>query len=236
MVTAGNLLRSALDVLYPPRCVGCGKFETWLCVACDAAMTPTSAGDRCPNCSARWSGGLNCPRCFACTSLDRMAGAFDMDGVARQLVHGLKYRGVSDLAALMASRMERFRAAEEFDVSIAVPLHRSRQRRRGFNQADEILRRLRWPRLDGALVRLRKTETQVGLHSSERRSNVSGAFAWRGDALTGRRIVLVDDVITTGATVNECARVLREHGARSVVAFAFARASHDPSPSAPIPD
>lgn len=236
MVTVANVLKSALDLLYPRRCVGCGAFDTWLCGPCDAAMTPTTAGDRCPNCTARWAGGLNCPRCFACTSLDRMAGAFDMEGPARQLVHGLKYRGVTDLAALMAERMKQLNAVGEFDVAVVVPLHRSRRRRRGFNQAEEILRRLPWPGPDGQLVRLRKTETQVGLHSSERRSNVSGAFAWRGESLAGRRVALVDDVITTGATVNECARVLREHGARSVIALAFARASHDPSPNTGIND
>lgn len=159
-----------------------------------------------------------------------------MEGPARHLVHGLKYRGVTDLASLMAARMDLLNACVDFDVALAVPLHRSRERRRGFNQAALLLHRLRWPQAEGKLVRLRKTETQVGLRSSERRSNVRGAFAWRGPSLVGLRVAIVDDVITTGATVNECARVLREQGAHSVVAVAFARASYDPSPGAEPPD
>ncbi len=236
MVTFRTALKCAVDVLYPPRCVGCGAFDTWLCSACDAAMTPTTSGERCPNCTGRWSGGLNCPRCFACTSLDRIAGAFDLEGPARLLVHGLKYRGMTQLAALMAARMERLHSLVDFDVALPVPLHRSRLRRRGFNQAEEILHRLPWPRPGGELVRARKTDTQVGLHSTERRANVSGAFAWRGASLGGQRVALIDDVITTGATANECARVLREHGARSVVALTFTRASYDPKPAVRIDD
>lgn len=232
-----NLLGRAADVLYPPRCVGCGAFDEWLCRSCDESMTPTSEGERCGNCSGRWSGALNCPRCFHCDSLERLVGVYDMDGVTRQLVHGLKYRGVMDLAETMAGRMRFLQARHDFDVALSVPLHPSRQKRRGFNQAEEIVRRLGWPVVvGGSLVRRRKTDTQVGMHARERRNNVSGAFEWRGASLRGQRVAIVDDVITTGATVNECASVLREHGARSVFALAFARASYDPHPGAVVVD
>jgi ComF family protein len=165
-----------------------------------------------------------------------MLGAFDMEGVARQLVHAIKYRGVRDLALLMAERMHPLRDRRGFDMAVAVPLHRSRERRRGFNQAAEILRHTGWPQLEGPLVRVRKTDTQVGMSSGERRANISNAFAWHGPPLDGRSVAVVDDVITTGATANECARVLKENGARHVVALAFARASYEPVPGAPILD
>jgi ComF family protein len=235
-VALSSLRRRALDFLYPPRCVGCGAFNTFLCDGCDSALSPTTAGDRCPNCTARWSGGLNCPRCFACEALDGLAGAYDMEGPARQLVHGLKYLGVTGLAGLMAPRMDASRERHVFDVALAVPLHRSRQRSRGFNQAAELLDALHWPLAPGQLIRTRRTDSQVGLHPGERRMNLAGAFAWRGRSLRGLRVALVDDVITTGATANECARVLRESGARSVVALAFARASYDPAPSSGPPE
>lgn len=224
-----NAYRRAVDLLYPPRCVGCGAFETFLCDPCAASMMSTAVGERCPNCSARWDGGLNCPRCFSCEALDAMTGAFDMEGVARQLVHAIKYRGVRDLAPLMAARMHPLRERRAFDVAVAVPLHRSREKHRGFNQAADILRHTGWPQLEGSLVRVRKTDTQVGMKPGERRANISNAFRWRGPSLDGLSVAVVDDVITTGATANECARVLRENGARHVVALAFARANYEPA-------
>ncbi|MGH2610508.1 MAG: ComF family protein, partial [Tepidiformaceae bacterium] len=179
---------------------------------------------------------LNCPRCFPCEALDFLAGAYDMEGPARELVHGLKYRGISELAQLMAPRMTALRGRHAFDVAVAVPLHRSRERSRGFNQAAELLAVLGWPPAPGRLVRTRKTDSQVGLRPGERRANITGAFGWQGASLRGLRVAVVDDVITTGATANECARVLRENGARGVIALAFARASYDPAPTAPAPD
>ncbi len=161
-----------------------------------------------------------------------------MEGVARRLVHALKYEYVTAAAPLMSAEMERLRASpKSFDVAVAVPLHASRQRRRGFNQAGQILGNLEWAPLPGRLVRGRKTHQQVGLGHRDRRANVSGAFDYSGDRLEGLVVGLVDDVVTTGATANECARVLKEHGAREVVAVAFARASFDLSrPDVPIVD
>jgi ComF family protein len=230
------LRRRLLDFLYPPRCLGCGAFNTFLCAPCDGSMTSTSTAERCPNCTARWSGGLNCPRCFPCDALDLIAGAYDMEGTARELVHGLKYRGITAVAPLMAARMTLLREKHAFDVALPVPLHRSRERSRGFNQAAELLAALGWPSAPGTLVRTRKTDSQVGLRAGERRANITGAFAWRGPSLQGLRVAVIDDVITTGATANECARTLRQHGARGVVALAFARASYETIPDRPVDD
>lgn len=235
-MAASGILQRAKDFFYPPRCLACGAFGTFLCSPCAAALSATSDGGRCPNCTARWAGGLNCPRCFPCEALDALAGAYDMEGPARALVHGLKYRGIRELAPVMAPRLAGLRDMHPFDVALAVPLHRSRERNRGFNQAAELLAVLDWPPAPGVLLRTRKTESQVGLRPGERRANITGAFGWRGSSLRGLRVAVVDDVITTGATANECARVLREHGARGVIALAFARASYDPAPMAPPPD
>jgi ComF family protein len=199
-------------------------------------MVSTRDGSRCPNCLGLWEGGGSCPRCFPWEALDGAAAAVDMEGAARRVVHGLKYRGIRALAALMAGAMEPLAASHPVDAVLAVPLHRSRLRSRGFNQAEVLLDRLGWPVAEGRLVRRRKTSTQVGLRLRERRTNVAGAFSYAGPPLNGLRLGLVDDVITTGATANECARVLRDHGARSVTAFAFARANYDPSRNDPISD
>lgn len=199
-------------------------------------MTPCSQGGRCPNCSGRWEDGGNCPRCFAWDALDGAITAFDLEGSARRVVHGLKYRYVEALAGVMSKSMAKLPPAASFDIAYPVPLHRSRQRRRGFNQAALILNRIGWDGGPGRLERIRKTGTQVGMRHAERRANVRGAFRYTGPALDGLNVILVDDVVTTGATANECARVLKDHGARTVRIAAFARANYDHTVDAPILD
>ena len=104
--------------------------------------------------------------------------------------------------------------------------HRSRLRERGFNQSELLMRAAGWMEPVGCLLRTKKTNRQVGMHEGERRANVAGAFVYRGPALNGLSVAIVDDVVTTGATVQECATVLKEAGAREVWAVAFARASY----------
>jgi ComF family protein len=149
-------------------------------------------------------------------------------------VHALKYQYVRSLAPLMAAHLAPLAADLQVDVAFPVPLHRSRQRERGFNQADLLLRAAGLPFARGTLRRSRPTHRQVGMHLGERRSNVSGAFAYAGPRLDGLAVAIVDDVVTTGATVSECALVLREQGAARVVAVAFARASYRPETTEPI--
>ena len=159
-------------------------------------------------------------------TVERAAAAYEMSGPARRLVHALKYDRVRAVVPAMARAMAPLRELVPFDAALPVPLHRSRERRRGFNQAAVLVEALAWPRATGALVRRKKTESQVGMELHQRRSNVAGAFRYEGTPLTGLRLVLVDDVVTTGATTLECASVLREHGARSVSVISFARANY----------
>jgi ComF family protein len=151
-------------------------------------------------------------------------------GVARELVHALKFRGVTAvapaLAALMApaARDDRLGA----DLIVPVPLSGLRRRLRGYNQSEALAsalgRELGLPVLPGALRRRRHGAPQARSASAEeRRRNVAGAFQARGEELAGRRVLLVDDVTTTGATLGACAAALREGGAARVWALAFAR-------------
>lgn len=225
----------ALDLLYPPRCVACGRFGAPLCLACRATCIPATGDERCFNCGAEWDAPSFCPRCVAWDALDRGLAAFEHEGVARRAIHALKYSRTRTLARPMAEAIAVLRTSEQFDYAAAVPLHRSRQKRRGFNQAGVILSALEWPRLPGRLERAHRTDSQVGRSLAERRRNVAGAFAYRGPELEGATIALVDDVITTGSTANECARVLKDYGAGRVVAFASTRASY-PLSDGPIND
>ena len=226
------LLSRAFDLLYPTRCVHCGRFGALLCDPCTLQLEPANGVGRCRFCSARYGGADNCPRCLHMQSLDGVLAAFEMDGPARSVVHALKYDGVEPIAELMATSLAPLHDGQPFDVAFAVPLHASRHRHRGFNQSQRILHAAGWTRAPGELVRTRKTDQQVGMHLAERRGNVSGAFAYTGPNLAGQTIALIDDVVTTGATANECAAVLRDHGARAVYAVAYARASYDPASTA----
>lgn len=230
-----RLLRLAIDLLYPPQCVGCGRWGTMLCAACLARADAERPASRCANCDAWWEAAGFCPRCLPLRQLDGIRAAFEYTGVARRAVHELKFRFVRALAAPMAAAMAERLALDRFDAVVPVPVHRSRERWRGFNQAAELARRLPLPPVPGRLYRARRTRPQVGLPAAERRRNVAGAFVYEGSPLDGLRLALVDDVVTSGATVDECAAVLREAGAVSVTAVAFARASYRTgSPEEPI--
>jgi ComF family protein len=154
----------------------------------------------------------------------------EYDGSLRAIVHALKYGGRRSLAAQLAEWMRRecADALNEADVVIPVPLHRTRQRARGFNQAEDLARQLGLP-VCVALKRIRPTPSQTDLPAAERQRNVRGAFKlrWRAN-VRGLCVVLVDDVSTTGATLEACAKVLRDAGAADVRAATAARVASRP--------
>lgn len=221
-----TLLTRALDLLYPPRCVGCAAFGHNLCEACSKLLLPARGPGRCGRCGVRRDDEGRCPDCFGWRDLDGARAAFEMTGPARGVVHGLKFSGIRDLAGDMAEALLPVVNGLAPDAIFPIPLHRSRHRRRGFNQAGVLFERLGWPPPPGRLERVRATASQVGLSASERRENVAGAFRYRGPGLRGATVAVLDDVVTTGATAGECARVLREHGAARVYALAYARAPY----------
>jgi ComF family protein len=235
-------LRTALDAVLPPLCASC--------------RTPLAdAGGLCPACWARvsfiappWCERLGIP--FAddpgpgVLSMEaitdppaygRARAAVRYDGVARDLVHRLKYGDRLDLAAAMGRWMARAGRdlLEDADALVPVPLHWRRLWGRRFNQAAMLAKAAsaaapagRIPVLTGALARRRATTQQVGLSRSARAVNVQGAFTVTEDgkaAICGKQIVLVDDVLTSGATVDACARALLRAGAGGVDVLVFAR-------------
>jgi ComF family protein len=213
-----------------------------VCHVCLADIRPI-AGPRCAACGERLmsrhlhedtrEGAATPSLCLTCRQNElafTRASAFGSNEAGlRDLVHLLKYERVRPAANLLGRMMAEVVAdlAEAFGpqppVVIAVPLHTSKMRQRGFNQSELIARAMLKPAaLDvklntTVLVRHRATESQTGLTPSQRRDNVRGAFqVVRGDQISGRDILLVDDVFTTGSTVSECARVLRRAGAGRV--------------------
>lgn len=167
---------------------------------------------------------------------DRARAVAAFDDVARKLVHGLKYRDRTELAGWMGAWMARSggELCDDCDVVVPVPLHRWRLWLRRFNQsavlAEAVARISGTPLAPMALRRVRATAQQVGLSASERDRNVRGAFrvgATQKRAIAGRRVLLVDDVFTTGATVNAATRALLRGGASAVDVLVFARVVRD---------
>jgi ComF family protein len=175
-----------------------------------------------------------CSECLIENRYFRKARAFGVyQGTLMEAIHRLKYGGKTSLSkplsTLAKDTFYRFWDASSIDLLLPVPLHIRRLRERGFNQAHLVNRK--WARQEGipfdglTLSRRRWTEPQTSLTRAERRKNVKGAFYLRRrDKVKGLRILLVDDVFTTGATVNECAKVLMKAGAGSVDVLTLARA------------
>jgi ComF family protein len=230
--------RAVLDLVLPPLCLGCavpvGSTGT-LCPKCWTGMDYIAR----PYCerlgtpfTADLGYGLISPKAIADPpAFGRARAVARYEATARLLVHRLKYSDRLDLSATMGGLMARAGAEllADADLLVPVPLHRRRLWSRRFNQAGELAkavsREAGVPVAHEALVRVKATKSQVGLSASERTRNVSGAFrpdARTGNVLAGKRVVLIDDVMTTGSTLNSAARVLRRAGAAEVDALVFA--------------
>jgi len=206
--------------LLPPRCILCGRFGQPpcldLCAGCEAGLPPDPG--------ALQTGPYPVERCLAA-----FAYAFPVD----HLIQLLKYRGQLAvgrvLGALLARSVHALGLHHDVDCVVPVPLHPGRHADRGFNQSAEIARRvarvLDRETCEGAVGRVRDTRPQVGLRPEERRRNIAGAFV-ASARFRGRRVAVVDDVLTTGATVGAVAAALRQAGAISVDVWCVARAAH----------
>ena len=227
-----------LALLLAPVCAACDtplEFPTRgaVCARCWDSISPITpplcetCGDALPSWRVISREHARCPRCRRrpiALSKSRAVGVYD--GPLREIVHALKYRGRRSLAAPLAARMREVGAEvlDGADIVVPVPLHVSRLRARGFNQASDLARHLGVPCVR-ALRRRRRTPSQTDLPQARRHANVRGAFAVRRRAhVGGLCIVLVDDVSTTGATLDACATALTEAGAREVRALTAARA------------
>jgi ComF family protein len=226
-----------IAVLVSPSCAACDEPLTSptlgpICARCWSSIAPFTppvcrrCGDPLPTWRAISLEAMTCPRCRRRASSIAAARAIgEYDGSLRAIVHALKYGKRRSIARRLGAAM-RQHADDLFDgvdLAVPVPLHGRRRRARGFNQAEEIARHLgvRWA---DALRRTRPTPSQTDLPAARRHANVRGAFALRRrQHVAGLCVLLVDDVSTTGATLEACARVLRDAGAREVRALTAAR-------------
>jgi ComF family protein len=225
---------AGVDLLFPPTCAGCGAAGYRICPRCAQLVTPTPP-TICQRCGRVREAVVD--RCVACTEpvafpLRRVRAAALHLSPLREWIHLLKYEGRRDLATLLArylvatfDQSEWMEIAPHVDAVTPVPLHVERLRERGYNQAELLaagLCRQRHLLLRTDLLRREKlTRSQVGLNAAERKVNVENAFR-ASPACQGLRLLLIDDVYTTGATLCSCASAALEAGAVEVYALTLA--------------
>jgi ComF family protein len=216
------------EALFPARCIGCQRRGTPLCPDCRTEL-PYLPNGLCSRCATRRTPRGTCSGCRRLSpAVSAIHASFAYQGAARTAVLTLKFRSARYLSGTMAALMNETLAARPLraDLVVPVPLAPKRLRARGFNQAALLAERIA-ASLDADLadVLLRQDRTaQVGLGAAERLTNLAGAFACRDpERVAGKSVVLVDDVVTTGATVSACASTLALAGASRVRVLAFAR-------------
>lgn len=225
----GKSYKNFENALYPEySCIICGR-ETrdtllLICDKCKEKLLPINFAHTCQICGAPVLEGNT--RCDDCRSqdihFDKAVAAYIFDDTSANLVYGIKYSNAQFAARHLATLLvEPISTLEPFDIIIPVPLHENRKKWRGYNQSELVASALSEltsiPLETQALVRHIETETQQGKGRIERQANMVGAFkVVDKEKIKGKSILLIDDVFTTGTTVNECARILKKNGAYKV--------------------
>ena len=226
--------QTALDFLLPPRCILCGQPSAAICICEPCKFDLPWTREHCRQCGLPLASEFD-QHCGACIQspppFSRTVCPLRYEFPADRLVQLFKFSRQLACGRVLSHLLCEYAANQETElpqILIPVPLHTWRMTKRGFNQAYEIgayiSKTLDIPTLITSLKRHRNTRAQSGLSRKQRRKNVRGAFYWRGAELAGQHVALIDDVMTTGTTVSECSRVLKNAGARRVDVWVTARA------------
>ncbi|MDP3955030.1 MAG: ComF family protein [bacterium] len=229
---------SILDLFFPRKCLGCGREGSYFCSQC-LNLVSLDRENICPVCERPSIDGATHPRCFGRTTLDGLATVFAYKGLISKAITKLKYRFVSDLASDLAELVVSFYGEnktfsryclEMKPVLVPIPLHPTREKWRGFNQSvllgQMIAKNLGLGFEPKLLVRVKNTTPQMKLKEKERKENIRGAFRLSPNyqlPITNNSILLFDDVWTSGSTLKEAGRVLKEGGSRTVWGLTLAR-------------
>lgn len=229
--TITNTLAWVKEALFPRFCVGCNREGTWFCHWCQDHFDPECLL-ACPGCNLPTQNGERCQQCESVQVLSGSVslGVYEPELPLAKLITAYKYAFAEELAGLLQSftsfdDLHEAIAAWRIDAIVPVPLHPRRYAERGFNQALPIAEAVSIYAdvpVSYALKRTKYTTKQARLSKKDRQQNVQGAFDVKED-VEGKRVLLVDDVYTTGATMTECALVLQDAGARQVFGFTLAR-------------
>ena len=221
--------QTLLDLLLPPRCVACERNTGWLCPDClkSIELIPRPV---CPLCGQATSSS---GRCLSCRNrplqIDGIRAVGYLEGALQTAIHRFKYSNVRPLATPLGELATEYLEHNPLPVEtiVPVPLHAARLCERGYNQAALLAKKVGsqtgLPVVDGRLLRVKSTVPQVGLNAQQRRNNVKGAFRCTDDGMRGHRVLLVDDVCTTGATLEACSLALRDAEVKHVWGLVLAR-------------
>jgi competence protein ComFC len=227
-----RLLWQSLDWLFPPLCGGCERPGSRWCENCQSTTT-IIGDDICPKCGNLLPGENACPNCASLSPSFVLLRSWAIyQGPLREAIHRLKYQQDVALGEYFSRPMIQFLEKLGWNVNLVLPVPLSKERRheRGYNQAGLLAQplalALNLPYYPKAIERWRDTTSQVGLSAGQRLTNVSGAFKAAPNLVKGRSILVIDDVTTTGATINACSEALLQAGAREVFALTLARAAH----------
>jgi ComF family protein len=218
-----GLKRVALDLFFPRWCIGCGKEGDYICRAC-CELLPAITPPICPGCGRPQSQGILCDDCRDTPApIDGIRAPFIFEGIVRQAVHELKYRNLRALAPTMAGWLYDYLVENPIpaDVLVPVPLHQKRLRDRGYNQsallAIELGKLSGLPVAEKGLIRRHYAAPQArSAGINERQKNVADAFSCPDNRFQEKRVLLIDDVSTSGATLNACAASLKVGGVAQV--------------------
>lgn len=236
---AVNFFKFFLDLIFPIECLNCGKSNFWLCDDCFKTIKIRDS-QLCFVCGKENLFGKTCAECQDKTYLNGVfcAGNYS-DKLLSQVIHAFKYSFVKNLAENLAgfiilafsNELKKARLLDEEKnfhdfIVVPVPLSKMRKRWRGFNQAEELAKTLANKKglevNNNILVRIKNKKSQASLKPEKRLKNIEGIFTAKNENLNCKKYILIDDVITTGATMNECAKILKEAGADEVWGFVIA--------------
>jgi ComF family protein len=230
---ATGIWQTALDIVYPVHCVLCGEFGTqYLCEKCALRIPEPLADPICARCGHH-AGASPCHECLSDPpAFVKCVCAGEYSGNLMEAIHWLKYRDRPMLAEPLgrilsvhalksAAKLNKL----DFDCIVPIPMHTTRQRVRGYNHAERLAdvvgKHLNLPVRSDILKRIRRTKAQVGLAGDARRANLRGAFRVLGN-INDQTILLIDDVSTTSSTMRECAKVLKDAGAKVIYGLTLA--------------
>lgn len=225
-----HLLWVSVDWLFPPACGGCGRLGFRWCEDCQQQVSKI-AGPVCPRCGEPQADDSVCRSCAETPPAFEALRSYGLfEGKLREAMHRLKYkRDIAMGEALSKHLIEIYNHSKwDIDLIVPVPLGSLRARERGYNQSGLLGRPLAYavqkPYRPETLQRIRDTRSQVGLSARERRKNVEGVFRAHREKVSGKVVLIIDDVTTTGSTISACAQALHEAGASAVYGLTLARA------------
>lgn len=209
-----------LDFIFPKRCLGCGKIGRYFCDTCSKAIQIIADNEKiCPMCGRLALDGITHPGCKTPYGLDGLTSFFHYEGIIQKAIKAIKYRFISDLASEFISLVPTNQIPQ--GVLIPIPLHPSRLRFRGFNQAEELGKFFGLPMRTDLITRTKKTVPQVEMSDKKQRlENMKNVFVAEGKVDS---VLLFDDVFTTGATMRAATMVLKRAGAKTVWGMTMAR-------------